>query len=65
MADLTILENAALDGRQMITISASAAGYALATATILVNDNETAMLGLSLPPSAREGSACVKVLIRA
>ena len=51
---MTIIDNTLLDGIETVTITALAAGYAGASGTIIVHDNETATLVLSLPASAWE-----------
>ena len=56
---LTIVDNAVLDGTQIATITATATNLAPATRTIAVNDNETAVLGVSLPASTTEGAGTV------
>ncbi|MFH1980584.1 MAG: CARDB domain-containing protein, partial [Pseudomonadota bacterium] len=53
--DLTIVDDAWLDGSQTVTISASAAGFGSSTAMITVHDNETATLSVDVPLSASEG----------
>jgi len=53
--DLTIVDNAFVDGTQTATITGSATGYANGSATIAVNDNETAALQLTLPATVGEG----------
>jgi len=54
--DLQILDNALLDGGQTIRLTASASGYNPASARILIEDNETNSISLSLPDSAIENS---------
>ena len=53
--DLLIADDAILDGTQVARITASAPGCYDKTASIAANDNETAVLSLVLPESAREG----------
>jgi hypothetical protein len=53
--DITIIDDAILDGTQTATITASAGGYVSGSAGIAVADNETARLSVVLPPSAIEG----------
>jgi len=57
--DVTILDDAILDGSQTVVITSSAAGYSSQNASIVVNDNESASLGVILPASAREGDPAV------
>ncbi len=52
---VTILNDGLLDGSQTVIITASATGYPARTATLTVNDDETATLTLSLPANATEG----------
>jgi uncharacterized repeat protein (TIGR01451 family) len=56
---ITIIDDALLDGPQAATISASAAGFATGSDTMLVADNETAILSLSLPAATTEGVGSV------
>ncbi len=53
--DITIVDDAILDGDQSATITAAAAGYTSGSGTIIVHDNETATLTVTVPPSATEG----------
>lgn len=55
--DLTIIDNSVLDGDQAVTITASST-FAANTpkATIIVYDNETATLSVTLPASAYESA---------
>jgi uncharacterized repeat protein (TIGR01451 family) len=57
---ITIVNNALLDGTQAVNISASAAGYAGATGNVTVQDNETAVLSVTLPASTTEGAGSVQ-----
>ncbi|WP_042724213.1 M36 family metallopeptidase [Chthoniobacter flavus] len=52
---LTVLDNTILDGPQKVVISAAATGLATTTASIQVNDNETASFSVTLPSSALQG----------
>jgi len=54
--DLTVIDNALLDGDQSATITAVATGYATSQATIIVHDNETTTLSVTLPASATKGA---------
>jgi uncharacterized repeat protein (TIGR01451 family) len=56
---ITIIDDALLDGPQSATISASAAGFATGSDTMLVADNETATLSLALPAATTEGVGSV------
>ncbi|MBN1868844.1 hypothetical protein JW916_16315 [Candidatus Sumerlaeota bacterium] len=54
--DLTIVDDALLDGSRTVEISALAGGpYVGQSATLVVHDNETATLSVSLPADATEG----------
>jgi oligosaccharide reducing-end xylanase len=53
--DLTVMEDTALDGDQIATVSASASGYGIAQDAITVHDNDTAVLTVTLPATASEG----------
>lgn len=55
--DLTVLDDALLDGTTPVTISANAPGFFGANDVINVADNETATLTVRLPPKAREGDS--------
>jgi hypothetical protein len=57
--DLTILDDARLDGSQPVNVEASALGFTTTTARIVVYDNETASLSVVLPPSVAEGAGSV------
>ena len=54
--ELTAVDDLLVDGSQPVTLSASTTGYQTGQATVTVHDNETAVLGLTLPPSITEGS---------
>jgi subtilisin family serine protease len=53
--ELTAVDDLLLDGSQPVTLTASTAGYQTGQTTVTVHDNETAVLGLILPPSITEG----------
>jgi hypothetical protein len=53
--NVTVADDAQLDGTQTATVTASASGYAIASLTMAIHDNETATLTVSLPASATEG----------
>jgi uncharacterized repeat protein (TIGR01451 family) len=53
--DLTVVDNALLDGTTPVVIRAEAPGYFDGRATMQVADNETATLRVKLPQKAREG----------
>jgi alpha-tubulin suppressor-like RCC1 family protein/Zn-dependent metalloprotease len=55
--DLTVVDDAELDGTQTAAITASASGYNTSSANLAVFDNETATLGVVLPATATEGQA--------
>ncbi|MEA3186703.1 MAG: hypothetical protein QOD99_533, partial [Chthoniobacter sp.] len=52
---ITVLDDTALNGSRIVTVSGSASGYGPGAASITVNDNETAALSLAVPASATEG----------
>ncbi|WP_294397055.1 S8 family serine peptidase [Prosthecobacter sp.] len=52
---LTVVNNALLDGSPSVTLAARSSGYLGVPVTVIVNDDETATLTLSLPSSARAG----------
>jgi hypothetical protein len=54
--DIDIQEDTVLDGSRSVTVSASVKDYQSGSVTIMVHDNETAVLTLSLPDTAYEGS---------
>ncbi len=54
---LTIGNNTLLDGSRTAVLTASAASFALAQSSVIVNDNETGVLTVSAPSSATEGGA--------
>ena len=45
-----------LNGTRNVTLTAAADGYTSGSATLVVNDNETATLGVSAPASVSEGA---------
>ena len=53
--NLTVVDDAQLDGSQFVAVTASAPGYATASTTMAINDNEAAVLSVSVPASATEG----------
>ena len=53
--DLDIQDDAVLDGSQRVVVTASAAGCRDGAASILVDDNETAVLTVNVPLGATEG----------
>ena len=53
--DLTVLDDAVLDGTRRVTITAAVPGFSLGTGFVAVADNETAALSLSLPDTVTEG----------
>lgn len=55
MFDITVLDDALLDGTQTVAISASDPNGELVTRTINVDDNETAVLNVRVPETATEG----------
>ena len=62
--NVTIVDNALLDGTQNATITATAAPFAPASGTIAVQDNETAVLTLTVPATATEGVGTVSGTVR-
>ncbi|MBA4150027.1 MAG: M36 family metallopeptidase [Verrucomicrobia bacterium] len=57
--DITVVNDADLDGTQHATITASAVGYGAAARTISVFDDEIGTLGVLLPATAVEGSGSI------
>ncbi len=57
--DLTVVNNTLLDGTTAVTVNAVAAAITATTATVSVQDNETATLSISAPPNATEGVGTV------
>ncbi len=53
--DLTVVDDALLDGTQSALITASAPNYIAGEGVIQIHDNETTILSLSIPASTREG----------
>jgi uncharacterized repeat protein (TIGR01451 family) len=58
--DITILDDALLDGSQAVTITALAPGYAGASSILRVHDNESATLSVNVPAGASEGDPAVQ-----
>ena len=58
--DLNVPDDAELDGTQTPIITASATGFLTGRRTIAIFDNETAVLHLTLPPTATEGQGTVQ-----
>ncbi|MCC6125070.1 MAG: M36 family metallopeptidase, partial [Pirellulales bacterium] len=52
---LTLIDNALLDGLESVTITASEKDYASGIGTIILHDDETAVLSVALPAAAAEG----------
>ncbi len=57
--NVTIVDDAALDGTQTATITATAASFSPASRNIAVQDNETATLAVTAPATATEGVGSV------
>ncbi|MBK8039541.1 MAG: S8 family serine peptidase [Verrucomicrobiaceae bacterium] len=55
-AALTLVDDALLDGTQVVTLDASAAGYTPQSLSLAVQDSETATLTLNLPTSVNENA---------
>jgi len=62
--NVTNLDDGVLSGSQAVSITASAAGYTSATATITNLDNESTTLSVTLPPAARKGDGLLAGLGR-
>src|SRR5205823_6024258 len=58
--DLTILDDTVLDGTQIATITASASGFLLGSANLLIFDHQPASLHLALPATATEGQGTIQ-----
>ena len=52
---ISVVDDEDLDGTATVTFTASAQGYSSVPATMLIADNETAELSVTLPASATEG----------
>ena len=61
--DVTIVDDLVLDGTQRAAVTASAAGFRKDARMIVVNDNETAVLGLVLPPLLVEGQGSAPAMV--
>ena len=61
--DITIVDNAILDGTVTVQITAGAPGYVGCSGSINVFDNESATLHVSLPLSATEGDGQIQCLV--
>jgi hypothetical protein len=57
--DVTPTDDALLNGTRSVTISASALTYITGSQSIALQDNETAILSLNLPPNSVEGAGTV------
>ena len=53
---ITIIDDGLLDGSQPVAITASSSGYASGSATIVVDDSQTAVLSVSAPTSETKGA---------
>ena len=53
--DVTPVDDSLVDGSQSVSLTASTDGYQTGQAAITVHDNESAILGLSLPSTMTEG----------
>ena len=56
---VTIIDDAVLNGTRNVLLTAGTAGYATGTATLVVNDNETAALTVSAPTTLFEAAGSV------
>lgn len=54
--DLTIIDDGAIDGTQLVSISADVSGWTGDSADISVDDNETSTLSVFVPASVSEGA---------
>jgi len=57
--DVTVLDDAVLDGTRLSTVSATCPDYREGQALVPVHDNETAVLALSLPQTTFEGAGTI------
>jgi methionine-rich copper-binding protein CopC len=62
---ITIIDDSLLNGPEVVSITAAAAGYTNGAATVMVHDNETATLAVSLPASAHETAGSISGTITA
>lgn len=58
--DLTVVDDALLDGAQDVTVTLSSSSFRPTTAVVSVEDNEQGLLTLSVPPTVVEGSGQVQ-----
>ncbi len=63
--NVTVVDDAVLDGTQTAQIRATASGYGDALDSISIQDNEAAALTVLLPASAREGDGTVSGTLQA
>jgi Fungalysin metallopeptidase (M36)/Calx-beta domain len=63
--DITVIDNAVLDGTKTVSIEASAPGYLSNSNSMMVLDNESATLSIAIPASASEGDGTVQGTITA
>ncbi len=55
--DLTVIDDDVLNGRETVTVSATAGGFTTATASIAIRDNEEFAVSVHLPESAHQGAS--------
>ncbi|MBX7211457.1 MAG: M36 family metallopeptidase [Verrucomicrobiaceae bacterium] len=60
---VTIVDDALLDGSQAVTITATAPTFSNGSATLTVDDNETAVLALDAPLNGNEGSSPIAATV--
>lgn len=58
--DITVGQDGLLDGTQMVNLTANAAGCIPGITSIVVFDNESAVLNISLPASASQGDGVIQ-----
>ncbi|OQX07261.1 MAG: hypothetical protein BWK80_49705 [Desulfobacteraceae bacterium IS3] len=58
--DIRISDDNLLDGSQKVTVTAAASGYGSSADTVTVNDNETAVLYVTVPQRATEGDGILR-----
>src|SRR5262249_34735759 len=62
--DITVVDDNELDGTQNPTITATAPGFSSPTATMAINDNESAVLRVVIPPNAVEGQGSTQATVQ-
>lgn len=61
--NLTVIDDALLDGTETVQVTVSAAGYLPDQKAVKVHDNETAVISLNMPSTAEEGQVGLSGLL--